>query len=264
MSLHVLNTRPTDRAAALSLALLAAGHRVTPLPLLGFQTCELSPHDQAQLLALASYDAVIVVSPIAAELGLTHCTDVLGDCAHVHWIAVGQATAALLRAAGLAPVVPQLETSEGVLALAEFQQLATAARVMVWRGVGGRELITQTLLQHGTTLCSVALYARYLPPSSVQQWQQIDPQSIDVVLISSGEAWQNWQILAKNAAQRPYFLLFGQRLQADLAHLAAQIVPINDLSPLTIVQALHRLKASQSISTDLTPTWRASDAPSPH
>lgn len=242
MGLHVLNTRPAERAGALTQALLAADCRVSELALLTLQACELTVEDQAALQQFAQHALTVVISPTAAQLGLAHL-ERLGVRVHdvqMEWIAVGQATAQRLRQAGLDPEVPTLETSEGVVALPAFNRCVASRRVMIWRGEAGRDLIQLTLQQQAVDLSNLALYRRIKPVDLAADWSKILAVHgwPDVVLISSGEAWQHWQQLTTEAATRPWLLVLGQRLYQQLQSSTSRLSMLQDLQPATIQQAL--------------------------
>lgn len=244
MRRHVLNTRPADRAVALSQQLRQAGHQVSELPLLAFESCVLRDADEQALQKIANQSAVVVISPIAAQLGLAHLARLGVSVQQVatHWIAVGQATAHVLRQAGLQPMVPALETSEGVVALPLLSELTAGQSVMIWRGQAGRELIQLQLQQQQVQLNNLELYRRTVPRSLVQDWERIQLTGWpDVVLISSGEAWQHWQQLTGAEATRSWLVVLGQRLFQQLQLLTPRVVSVSDLQPQTIEQALLSL-----------------------
>lgn len=237
---HILNTRPQDRAGELSEVLRTAGYQVSELPLLAFSTLSLRPDEHQILHAVQAGDVVIVVSPMAAQLGLAwlaaHPSSVWQQ---MRWFAVGAATAQVLAAAGFEAQVPARANSEGVLVLPEIAQLQAPTRVLVWRGEGGRELIQQTLLQRGVALHSVAFYRRALPTQSVQDWQTWPAtRRPDAVLISSGEAWQHWCALAGAFATQPTLLVYGDHLQQRLAG-QARLVALPSLQPHAVLAALQ-------------------------
>lgn len=245
MPVHVLNTRPADRASALTAHLRQVGYQVSELPLLAFERCLLSDSDQQALQQIAIQSLVVVISPVAAQLGLAHVAQFGINVADlpIRWIAVGQATAQVLRQSGLSPTVPTLETSEGVVALPEIEQLDAGQRVMVWRGEAGRELIQLQLQQQRVGLSNLELYRRLPPPRLVEDWSAILQQVgwPDVVLISSAEAWRQWQALTQTEATNACLLVLGQRLLQQLQPLTARLLPLADLRPLSVERALHEV-----------------------
>lgn len=245
MHWHVLNTRPADRAASLTQQLRAAGHQVSALPLLAFEPCLLSEMDQHALQQIGTQSAVVVISPMAAQLGLAHlarlCVSIIQM--PIRWIAVGQATAQVLRQAGLQPTVPLLETSEGVVGLTELAELTATQSVMIWRGEAGRQLIQLQLQQQQVNLSNLELYRRVSPAHLMEDWRRLTHTVgwPEVVLISSAEAWRHWQKLTGVQALQPWLLVLGQRLLQQLQMLTPRVLAVSDLQPQTIDRTLQRI-----------------------
>lgn len=102
-----------------------------------------------------------------------------------HFFAVGDSTAAALRLHGINCVSPNIETSEGLLALLKQYQLESA-EVWILKGQGGRNLLAQALEPICGTLRQFALYRRVInhQPIATRDWQQ---QEIDCIVATSGE-----------------------------------------------------------------------------
>ncbi|MFO1391827.1 MAG: uroporphyrinogen-III synthase [Agitococcus sp.] len=216
--LRIVNTRPEQRAVQLTQALEQQGATVFSLPLLETVALELSAVSKDCLLNLDRYHSVFVVSPTAADLGLNALADFWPQWpVGIEWLAIGQSTAQVLRSYLIEPIVPKQETSEGLLQLPQLQQLAQGQRLLVLRGEGGRNLVRDSLQNRGINVDYVDLYRRQLPQCSVQQWQLIQQQTIDVVIISSGETLKQWQQLAGQQAQNIPILVISPRL-VKLAH----------------------------------------------
>lgn len=249
--LHFINTRPADRAAALGAYLRKAGYRVSELPLLELLPEPFDGQLQQQLGQIKQADIVVVVSPIAVELGLACLAQLNIQVAKLscQWVAVGQGTAEVLRHAGIEAVVPQLETSEGMLALDIFEHCPQQLNIMFWRGHGGRQLMIQTLQSQQHHIISVNLYCRQLPKSSEQLYQTLLSQQPDVLLISSGASWQNWLDLGQKyqVLMPAYILVLGERvyqmIKDSLAkHLNITVILLEDLQPARILSTLQHLE----------------------
>ncbi len=182
-----INTRPVDRAASLTMALEQQAVEVYPLPLL-----ELLPrawdHDLARLYQQLVYTQVIVVvSPSAVQFGMAHL------------LQSGLTVSDLLGEYGLDSVVPEVETSEGMLQLPVLQNLASDASIAFWRGEGGRQFMMDTLMQHGRLILNFVLYERRCPNETMQQQaeliQCLSEHNHYVALISSEASWLNWLAL---------------------------------------------------------------------
>ena len=252
LPLRVLNTRPQDRAEPLTRALQAAGHTAINMPLLDFVQCQA---EQSQWLRIRMHQqarVMIVVSPMAAVQGLRQLAeDGLEPCQlAADWVAVGEATAMLLRDAGLKPTIPAEQNSEGLLALPVVARVQAGQQVVVWRGEGGRQLIQQTLLAQDVLLDSLVLYRRVRPVSLSHDWQQIQSNGlVDVVLISSGEAWTCWLELAGTAAFSPWILVLGERLYQQLTKETTRLSRLVSLAPDVILKTLDDLHLQIRVSS---------------
>ena len=108
------------------------------------------------------------------------------------YFAVGQTTqAALIKATGQAVTIPETRfSSEGLLDLPCMETL-TGKKILILRGVGGRELLAQKLTERGAKVEYYQPYQRFALNLNgellVQQWQH---QCINGAIISSGELLQ--------------------------------------------------------------------------
>jgi uroporphyrinogen-III synthase len=254
--LSVLNTRPLARSLALQDALLAAGATVLPLPLLATEALPLSAEAKQWLMDVDRYRWVFVVSPTAAELGLQHLADYWPQWPiEVQWLAVGASTAQVLRDHLLNPIVPEEESSEGLLRLPILQKLQKGDRLLVLRGEGGRNLVRDNLTTQGVRVDYVELYRRCVPVEAASQWQLIITQSQpDVVILTSGESLQHWLTLAGTAAQAITPLVISRRLAvlAEQAGLKACIIA-DSTRPQDIIHAL--LTWRNSLKHDIDKTY---------
>lgn len=276
--LHVLNTRPAERADGLNQVLQQAGYRVSQLPLLEL-VAEPFEAIQLQLSEIWQVAVVVVVSPAAAQLGLAGLKQlaILPSQLACQWVAVGQGTAAILAQAGITAQVPSLETSEGMLALDIFQQAqhstasctitsdsAAAGPIMFWRGHGGRQFMLKQLASQQQVI-SLNLYDRQLPKSSKAQYQQLLNHPPQVLIITSGVSWQHWLELGQQfgAMTPPYILVLGQRIYQKIcqqtAHITVtttayantchanspKVILLENLNPASILAMLDQLQKCQ-------------------
>lgn len=250
---HVVNTRPTERADALNIALQQAGYQLTALPLLELVA---EPLDAVQqpLAAIDQANVVVVVSPTAAQIGLDYLArlGIEASTLACRWVAVGQATAQILIQAGLQASIPDIETSEGILALSLFNQADLALQVMFWRGHGGRQFMLQQLQNQQHHIISVNLYQRQLPAAATQIYQQLLQHPPQVLIVSSGVSWQHWLSLRQEfgAIELSYVLVLGQRIFQKICkdincmnHLP-QVIALDSLQPDYILEVLHGLSAN--------------------
>ncbi len=262
-----INTRPTPRAQPLSEFLQHRGISVVDLPLLELVAMPLNNASRQALGQLCQVKVVILVSEEAVYYGLKTLSSLtnLATVATfpITWLAVGQKTAACFASTwqqlstSLAPQVifPQdkrQQNNEGMLAMPVIRALAQGDAVQLWRGVGGRALLAETLALRGVEVRLINLYQRSLPHDTRQQFCQWQPptHSPCVVLISSLAAWQHWQQLVAASSQllSSYEYLVLQQRVASLIHqqfAALGVTVIDDLQPRTIYHALLALGSKQ-------------------
>ncbi|PKF61393.1 uroporphyrinogen III synthase HEM4 [Psychromonas sp. psych-6C06] len=145
------------------------------------------------------YDFIIAVSANAVEYtDLSLHNKTWPQC---NYIAVGDATQHLLaeKTKQFVEVPISSFNSEGVLALPKLQQLDNRS-VLILRGVGGRELLKETLLARGASVDYFESYQRVaisLPRSmTIDKWQQ---HAINGAIISSVELLEQLIILTPDS-----------------------------------------------------------------
>ena len=157
----VLVTRPQHQAAALSQAIRAAGGTALGFPALDIQAVPLDSLG-ASLAQLADADIVIFISPNAARFGMAAIRAAGRLPATAEVFAVGPGTARVLQEQGVPKVItPPGQDSEALLALPQLQDVS-GKRVVIVRGVGGRALLSDTLVARGATVHFVEFF-RWLP-----------------------------------------------------------------------------------------------------
>ena len=257
-----INTRPKDRASALSQVLAQSSfvQSILELPLLELHPVTWSMDLAMQMQQLRDADVIVVVSPTAVELGMQALqkADIALNTLKptLQWIAVGEATAVCLKRYGIMSHVPQVETSEGMLNLPILNDLATSSTVGFWRGVGGREFMMNHLQESGRQVINCVLYQRQCPHETIDYLKShknlINLRQKYSILISSEASWLNWLLYLDSQHQMNMgcYLVLGERLESVLKQyreqhqLDFQIIRLSDLQPLTIEKALARLQGS--------------------
>ncbi|WP_296209004.1 MULTISPECIES: uroporphyrinogen-III synthase [Psychrobacter] len=298
----VINTRPVERAAPLTQHLQAAGLVVIEMPMLTLQprlTTDLDIALMHQWMA-GEYKALVIVSPTAAASGLAawqsldhkkceyKTKDSNGNYAQrlseglslpSPLVAVGEATAAefsqvRIDTTNYQILQPETANNEGMLAMPEIDSLQAGDKLLIWRGLGGRRLLVDTLQARGVHIDSIAWYERTMPIDAMaqyQQWQQAfltrstasSQQSKPIVVISSAAAFEHWSNIVNdeqlktldkeqnsdavaNTTQRLSFTLkdfsyvvLGERLANMVAAQQLSYWRVEDLSPDTILSAIH-------------------------
>ncbi len=104
---------------------------------------------------------------------------------NIQAIAIGKGTAKILAEQGVDAIVPEVETTEGLLELAELQDIEQHP-VFLFKGKGGRSLLPESLEKRGARLTSVDLYHR-INVSELIFTKQFSQSEIDTVVATSGE-----------------------------------------------------------------------------
>lgn len=187
---HILVTRPQHQADALIARLTACGAIPHAFPLLEIIDQRLDIASLQNNLQ-DGFDYLIFVSPNAVAYGLLALPS--------HWLlqakiaAIGKKTAKALQTQGIdVDLYPEQGfDSEHFLAMPKMQQLQ-GCKVLIIRGVGGRELLADTLRSRGATVAYAEVYARRCPRFDVSllknQWMA---EQLDIIIISSIESLQN-------------------------------------------------------------------------
>ena len=294
----VINTRPIERAAPLTQHLQAAGMRVIDMPMLTLESRATTAQDMGLMRQwfAGDYQALVIVSPTAAASGLAvwqalerqaqkSCenasaqkeTELKALKAPSHLIAVGEATAAVLNdakldAASYQVLQPLIANNEGMLAMPEIESLQAGDKLLVWRGLGGRRLLVDTLQARGVHIDSIAWYERKMPSDAMAQYEEWQTQFLaqpslqqttsvaqpkPIVIVSSGTAFENWETVVKAVATKDLesnkgkmassplkltnfaYVVLGERLANMVARQQLSYWRVEDLAPTTILAAIN-------------------------
>lgn len=230
-----------------------SGVMVVDLPLLAICDLPITAGVVDKLTAWQSgkYNALVITSVESAKRALAYLGDITKP--NTPMIAVGEATAKCLTNAGFTPILPTTANNEGMLALPQISSLGATDSVLIWRGVGGRKLLHDTLTARGVQVDVIRWYKRTRPTSLDEQFTKLLPtlqrtpsDAPIYVLISSQMAFEHWQSLPHDtldAAHRYHYLALGERL-THLVHTTypkACVHLLDDLSKEHIEQVLYRL-----------------------
>lgn len=235
-------TRPAHQAEASAAAFSALGFSVIPVPAL--EIAPLSDAEQRQavrnrILDFDRYSFAIFVSQNAVRYGAQWLDEYWPQLPlHSRFLAVGQATAEALKDAGL-PVVAELPltsamNSEALLALPALQSVADQ-QIIIFRGLGGRTHLGDTLRARGARVDYCELYHRRAPAGLAAQVADALRQGPAWLVAHSGESlqhlhralsaqaaagdWRRWPVLVpgERVAQLAKSLGYEKVLTADNA-----------------------------------------------
>ncbi|WP_296204592.1 uroporphyrinogen-III synthase [Psychrobacter sp. UBA3962] len=242
-----INTRPTSRSLLLTQAMQDKGMTVLEMPLLELAPIDISEREQQYQQQFCQqqdhYQALVVVSPTAARMGLAACPKgFIPNCAV---IAVGHATADILRAEGWQVQCPEEYSNEGMIKMSALNSLGAGDHILVWRGRGGRRVLVNFLQDNEVEVHAIAWYQRQCPIDAPTKFEQLQQQLTTLVsdqrpiaLVSSGEAFTNWRLLfAESEGEKGTglqladfnYLTFGKRLTETLDELQLNCIRIDNL-----------------------------------
>ncbi|MCO4836825.1 MAG: uroporphyrinogen-III synthase [Oceanospirillaceae bacterium] len=198
--MKVLVTRPFAQAKAMVELLQHHGFEVQHLPCLAIKPVPCESEDGLQskrlAMALSTFDHVIVISTNAAQ----HWLDLVQDYwpqwpVGVNWWGMGESTQALLVASGIEAARPTTgDTSEALLADL-LPQIRMYDKVLIVRGHGGRETLSDALTAAGAKVDYAQCYQRKMPQPSALQLLEVDKFAPQAVILQSGETLENFDAL---------------------------------------------------------------------
>jgi uroporphyrinogen-III synthase len=203
----ILIARPRHQAAGLAERIRVAGGEALVFPSLEIEP--VAPDAQAceVLSRLASFDLAVFVSANAVQQAMPLLRALGGWPQRLTAAAVGQATASALQLQGVERVLTPRDgaDSQALLALPQLQEMQ-GRQVIVFRGVGGRELLADTLRSRGAQVAYVECYRRVRPAiDAAPMAGRLAGGQLHATLVASGEALANLLELLP-APQRPLLL----------------------------------------------------------
>lgn len=189
--LAIVVTRPQAQASSLCFQLKKAGFKVIQFPVIEITPAADIQGIKRQLSCLDHYDLAIFISANAVNAALALREGSWPQNLPV--AAIGQATAKALEQQGIIAslVAPKPYNSEALLSQAELQTL-DGKRMLILRGVGGREYLAETLRQRGAEVEYAEVYQRKVPDKKPlclsKAWREKNQL---VFVVTSNEGLQN-------------------------------------------------------------------------
>ena len=241
---HLLLTRPAEDCAALAETLAGQGIFSSCLPLLEIAPLPVSDKIRRAIARLPRCNAVIVVSKPAARIAL----DLLGNSSSLAmpWFSVGAATAQILSDHGLDVSFPaDGDDSEALLQVRQLREAIAqpAARVLILRGEGGRELLAERLREQGASVDYLEVYRRDLPQyAEAALPARIQAERLNGLVVSSGQGFAHLHQMAGDAwpalAQLPLFVPSPRVAEMARAAGARTVVDCRGASATALLTAL--------------------------
>lgn len=186
----ILVTRPEGREKNLIRLIEQSGGQAIHYPVLNIQPPKKFEIEQLMRVreTLHHYNMAIFISPTAVEQSFIYFP-VLPE--HLIIVSIGNKTTDILRKHGIrVDIEAPDKNSESLLSLPEFQMpRLDGQHILIFRGVGGRALLGDTLTNRKAHITYVETYRRGLPPLPPMDSEQVN--QIDAITISSNEGLDN-------------------------------------------------------------------------
>lgn len=201
----ILITRPVGQGDALKARFEAKGAEVLHFPTLEILPVERSPELERGLAHLENYHYAIFISPNAVEYAADYL-DLRTLPPKLKVAAIGPGTARALTALGRKPDMLPRDgaNSEALLRLKALNRVE-GKRVLIVRGLGGRELLAETLEERGAEVEYAEVYRRSVPrldQAELTQWFR--QGKVDAIAVTSRDALLNLERML-SPGLTPYF-----------------------------------------------------------
>lgn len=194
-------TRPVDQAHKLTQLIEDSGGEVISFPLIEITGLHDYSAFETVIANIAAYDWIIFISSNAVQHGMPRLLQ-RSIPAPLKFAAIGPVTAQALQAFGVSDVlIPEGRfDSESLLSLPEMQDMQGKS-VMIVRGVGGREVLADTLTSRGAAVTFAECYQRVNPQTNCLALEQAyAQQKLHAVVVTSSEAMRHLLDLTQDSA----------------------------------------------------------------
>lgn len=187
-------TRPLGQAKKLAAAINGAGGTPIFFPLIEIAPLADYSEFENTLSHLEYADWAIFISTNAVDNAMPHLLKHYPQLpAKLKFAAIGPQTAQQLALYGVHEVLTPLMRfdSEALLALSEMQHMANK-RVMIFRGVGGREVLADSLKARGAKVTFAECYRRVNPQNDCQLLEDLwQKHACHAIVVTSSEAMRH-------------------------------------------------------------------------
>lgn len=197
--LSIAVTRPAEQAKKLAELIKNAGGTPILFPLIEITQLDDYTLFDRVLSEIDQYDWAIFISSNAVQNGMPNLVK-SGIPKNLKFAAIGPITAKELESFDVKQVLtPQGRfDSEALLVLPEMQNIQNQ-KVMIFRGVGGREILAETLKARGASITFAECYQRTNPQTSCDMLAQLwADKKLHGIVVTSSEAMRHLIDLAGN------------------------------------------------------------------
>lgn len=189
-NIGVAITRPVGQANKLSQLIKNAGGHVISFPLIDIAPLDDYSQFEAVISNIAAYDWILFISSNAVQNSMPRLL-AQGIPSHLKFAAIGPTTAQTLNDFGIHQVlIPSGNRfdSESLLSLSEMLDMK-GKRVLLVRGIGGRDVLANTLIERGAQVTFAECYQRVNPQTNCDVLAQaFGDGGLQALVITSSEA----------------------------------------------------------------------------
>ena len=186
-------TRPAEQAKKLAALITNAGGTPILFPLIEITPLADYSLFDGVLREVEDYDWAIFISSNAVQNGMPRLLK-KGIPQNLKFAAIGAITAKELEKFGVKNVLFPTEKSDSEALLALPEMLKTK-KVMIFRGVGGRDILAETLTARGAAVTFAECYQRTNPQ---QNCDALKASTLHGIVVTSSEAMRHFLDLAES------------------------------------------------------------------
>jgi uroporphyrinogen-III synthase len=193
-------TRPADQAKKLAALISDAGGTPILFPLIAVTPLKDYHQFEAVISHIETYDLAIFISSNAVQNGMPRLIK-QGIPSNLKFAAIGPVTASELESFGVKNVLSPKDRfdSESLLALPEMMDISNK-KVMIVRGVGGRDVLAEALIARGAQVGFAECYQRENPQTNCDLLAQLYAEKkLHGIVVTSSEAMRHLIDLANNS-----------------------------------------------------------------
>jgi len=200
-NIGVAITRPTNQAQKLTQLIEASGGNVIPFPLIEITALDDVTLFEQIITDINDYDWMLFISSNAVQNSMPRLIK-QGIPKQLKFAAIGPTTAETLKDFSINEVLTPKERfdSESLLSLPEMQDMQ-GKKVMLVRGIGGRDVLANTLTQRGAQVSFAECYQRINPQTNCDALAEaFAKQQLQRVVVTSSEAMRYLLAMAGDSA----------------------------------------------------------------
>ena len=215
-------TRPINQAKKLAALIEQAGGTPILFPLIEIEPLKDYSQFEAVTSEIETYDWAIFISSNAVQNGMPRLLK-QGIPSNLKFAAIGPVTASELQSFGVKDVLIPNDRfdSESLLALDEMHAMQDN-KVMIFRGVGGRDVLAESLKARGAQVSFAECYQRINPQTNCDLLANLyREKKLHAIVVTSSEAMRHLLDLAGDADWLQHVTLFVNH--ARIADLPRQL-----------------------------------------